>query len=174
MRLPLLLALAACSRPAAPPPERARLEADWTGSDTGRLSGRATAEWCDSLRVLEIRAVRGDSGVAVALYPADSVLADSYPVLPPARADSAPPGAAVGLRWFAETAVEGFRSDSGAVVVESAGTGGITGRFVAYVRSVSGADRLALRGRFRDVPVVPAARGCVSDRPPEPADSGID
>ncbi len=174
VRLPLLLVLAACSRPAAPPPERARLEADWTGSDTGKLSGRATAEWCDSLRVLEIRAVRGDSGVAVALYPADSVVADSYPVLPPARADSTPPAAAVGLRWFAETTVEGFRGDSGAVVVEAAASGRLSGRFLAHLRSVTGVGRLTLRGTFRDLPVVPAARGCVSDRSAEPTDSGID
>ena len=30
------------------------MTADWTGSDTGRMSAPARAEWCDSLGVLEI------------------------------------------------------------------------------------------------------------------------
>jgi hypothetical protein len=169
-----IVAAAACSRPAAIPSDRARLEAGWTGSDTGKISAAATAEWCDSLRVLEIRALRGDSGLALALYPMDSVRPGSYPVLPPIRADTSRPAVALALRWFAETAIEGFRGDSGALVVAAATSQRITGRFEAQVRSVNDADRLTLRGSFRDVPIVRAKPGCLSEPSAEPIDSGVD
>ncbi len=153
------MVLTACSAAPDAAPSGGRLEADWTGADTGRISAPATAEWCDSLRVLEIRALRGDSGLALALYPVDSVRPDSYRVLPPARAGASRPAAAVALRWFAETEIKGFRGDSGMVVLAPA-SGGAEGRFEARVRSVNDADRLTIRGSFRGTPVTAAKRGC--------------
>ncbi len=154
-----VLAVTACSRPEKTAAAGARLEADWTGDDTGRIAGRAAAEWCDSLRVLEIRVIQGDSGLAIALYPFDSVRPDSYPLRQKARVDSTRPGSAVALRWFAETAIKGFRGDSGTVVVQT-GAQGVGGRFEARLQSVNDADRLRLRGSFRDVPVAAGAVGC--------------
>lgn len=174
MRVPFLvvamLGALACSG-TEKPVEPARLSVEWTGSDTGKLSAPATAEWCDSLRLLEIQAVQGDSGLALALYPTDTIRADSYPVLPPTRADSAPPAAAVALRWFAETAIKGFRSDSGTVVVETGPGQELGGRFVAHVASVNDTGRLTLRGTFRGLSIVPAARGCILTPPPEEVDT---
>lgn len=154
-----LLAVTACSPPEETSAAGARLEVDWTGDDTGRIAGRAAAEWCDSLRVLEIRVIQGDSGLAIALYPSDSIRPDSYPLRQRARVDSTRPGSAVALRWFAETTIKGFRGDSGTVVVQT-GAQGLGGRFEARLQSVNDADRLRLRGSFRDIPVVPAAVGC--------------
>lgn len=171
--LPLLVALAACSRPASSPAV-ARLEADWTGSDTGRMAGAARAEWCDTLGVLEIRAAKGDSGIAVAIFPADSVRPDSYPVVMPARADSARPAAGVALRLFAETAIKGFRGDSGSVIIETMGPGGVSGRFAAGVRSVTTPERLTLRGTFHGVRPVRAGNGCRAAPVPGPAEPGVD
>lgn len=171
--LPVLLLAAACSRSSASDGAAARLEADWTGADTGRIATRATAEWCDSLGLLEIRALQGDSGLALALYPGGPVRPDSYPVRPPDAADSAPPAGAVALRWFAETAIKGFQGDSGAIVLERAG-GRIAGRFHAALQSVNDPMRLDVRGTFRDLPVVPAARGCVSPATAARADSAAD
>lgn len=170
MRIPALAAAAvagalACSRPAKPA-ETARLSVEWTGSDTGKLSGPATAEWCDSLKLLEIRGIQGDSGLALALYPTDTIRPDSYPVLPPARADSTPPAAAVALRWFAETAIKGFRGDSGFVVVEAGRGSEIGGRFVTHAASVSDTGRLTLRGSFRNLAIARAPRGCLMAPPP--------
>ena len=164
---------AACDRPSRAEEGGARLVAEWTGSDTGRIIAPVRAEWCDSLRMLEIRAIRGDSGLALAVYPTGPVRPDSYPVLPPARADSAPPSAAVVLRWFAETAIKGFQGDSGSVVLERADDR-VSGFVEATLRSVNDGMRLDLRGTFRDVPVRPAERGCVSRPPVPPADSGVD
>jgi hypothetical protein len=146
--------------------------AEWTGSDTGRIVAPVRAEWCDSLRLLEIRATQGDSGLAVAVYPAGAVGPDSYPVARPDQAHPAP-SAAVALRWFAETAIRGFQGDSGAVVLERADDR-VSGTLEAGLRSITDGARLTLLGTFRDVPIVPAARGCVSRPPVEPADSGVD
>jgi hypothetical protein len=177
----LIAALAAvwaagCNRPSDTGERAGGIVAEWTGSDTGRLVAPAWAEWCDSLGMLEIRAIHGDSGLALAVYPDSVVRADSYPVHPPARADSLAPSSAVALRWFAETAIKGFQGDSGRVVLERA-DGRVTGHFEAAMRSINDEMRLDLWGTFRDLRVEPARAGCVPRRPvppAPPADSGVD
>ncbi len=175
----ILCALAAalcstgCGRPGNPEDSGARLVAEWTGSDTGRIVAPARAEWCDSLGLLEVRAIHGDTGLALAVYPIGPVRPDTYPVLLPSRADSSPPSAAVVLRWFAETAIRGFQSDSGTVVLERA-DGRVSGHFEAVIRSINDGMRLDLRGDFRDLPVGPPERGCAPRPAAEPADSGVD
>ena len=67
------------------------MEARWTGADTGVVSAPAIAEWCEERRLLEIRAVRGDTGVALAVFPSVIVSADSYRVVAPT--DSTAPSA---------------------------------------------------------------------------------
>jgi hypothetical protein len=151
---------------------QARLEAQWTGSDTGKVAGPPTAEWCDSLRLLQIQVVRGDTGIALALYPTDSMLGGRYRVLPPARADSTPPASAVALRWFAATAIRGFQGDSGSVVVERNRAGKLSGKFEVNAKSATDSRRIKLRGTFHDLLARPAAAGCFP-RPTLP-DSGVD
>src|SRR5918992_1340512 len=56
-----------------------RLDARWAGSDTGQISVPAAAEWCDGQRRLEIRAIGGDTGVALAIYPNVVLSPDTYP-----------------------------------------------------------------------------------------------
>jgi hypothetical protein len=173
------LCIVGCDRPSSSGEGTGAMVAEWTGSDTGRLVAPARAEWCDSLGMLEIRAIHGDSGLAVAIYPESLVRPDSYPVRPPDSADSVPPASAVALRWFAETAIRGFQGDSGQVVLERT-DGRVTGWFEAAMRSVNDDMRLDLRGSFRELRIVPAARGCVARRPAapvlpvQPADSGVD
>lgn len=149
-----------------------RMIVAWTGSDTGAMAARVVAEWCDSLRMLEVRGVQGDSGLSIAIYPRAAIQPDSYPVRLPDRADSIRPSSAVGARWFAETSVRGYQGDSGAVVLDQA-SARVSGRLQAQMRSVNDGARLDLEATFRDVRVVPATRGCVSKPPPAPADSGV-
>lgn len=178
MRLGLLGALglaAGCGSGGSGRPTGARLEARWTGADTAAFSAPATAEWCDSLNLLEILAIAGDTGIEIALYPRDGVAPGAYPVLPPATADSLPPSAAVGLRWFAQTAVQGFQGDSGQVSLTRTPDGALSGRFRATARAISGKGRLTITGSFDDLRQRPATSGC-SKAPPPPraaaADSG--
>ena len=69
----LAIGIAACAGPEPRAADAPRLELQWTGADTGRITSPATAEWCGVLRVLQIDAVRGDTGIAIALYPRDSI-----------------------------------------------------------------------------------------------------
>jgi hypothetical protein len=100
-------------------PRGPRVSVRWTGADTASFSARAVAEWCAPRHLLEIRAVAGDTGVGIALYPPDTVEAGRYPIRRPDVADTiVPPSAAVALRWFSQTMVMGFQGDSGSVILE--------------------------------------------------------
>ncbi len=170
----LLAALSAgCGSGEGKRPTGPRLEAIWTGADTAALGAPATAKWCDSLRMLEIVAIAGDTGIGIAVYPSDSIASGRYRVRPPATADSLPPAAAVGLRWFSETAVQGFQGDSGEVTLTRTPGGVLSGRFTAAARAIVGNGRLTLTGSFDDLRAIPATRGC-STAPIPPPDGGAD
>jgi hypothetical protein len=175
-RNPVALAcvvLLACTRKDEVRPTGAWLEADWTGTDTGRISAPATAEWCDSLGVLEIRAVQGDTGIALAIHSPISPGSGRYPVRPPAGTDSVRQRAALAVRWFAETAIKGFRGDSGEVRLERSTSGIVSGGFSAELSAVNATDRLSIRGKYRDLEVSPATRGCARRPPGSAADTGV-
>jgi hypothetical protein len=157
------LALAACSREEPPAPRGGSLEVQWIGTDTGKLTAPAVAEWCDSLQMLELRAMHGDTGIALALYPTDSMTPGEYRVVSPERGDSVRPAAAVALRWFAETSIRGFRSDSGSVSLTATGPG--AGRFGARLRSVEEGDRIRVTGSFTGLTVTPAPAECAGVAP---------
>ena len=107
-----LVLLAACDRPGSRRLQAGRLDASWIGSDSGKISAVAAAEWCEDSLFLMIRAVQGDTGLGLALRFLDSITPDSYRVMEPSRADSSPPSASVALRLFAQTTVDGFQGDS--------------------------------------------------------------
>ena len=157
----------ACRERAAGDASDSFLKAEWRGKDTAEIRGPATAEWCDSLRLLEIQALRGDTGVAIAIYPARQVEAGRLRVIPPTPTDSTRPRAAVVLRWFAETSIRGFQGDSGAVVLEQPRRGVLTGTFNASAHSVTDTAHIMIRGNFRNLTVRPASRECPA-RPEHP------
>jgi len=149
------------------------LEARWNGKDSAKIKGAATAEWCDSLRLLQIQVLLGDTGVAIALYPVRRIEAGRFRVVAPATVDSNRPWAAVALRWFAETSIRGFQGDSGVVVLEQPRPGVLTGTFDAKAHSVTDAVRLSIRGDFRDLIVRPASRGCPVRRKGPDSGTGV-
>lgn len=161
----VLLGLAAgCGSPETSGTQSGYLEARWTGADTGAVSVPAIAEWCEDRRLLEIRAVAGDTGVALAVFPSVILSADSYRVV--AATDSTAPSARVALRLFAPTAIKGFQGDSGHVVLARADSGDLTGTFEARARSVTNTDLVTVTGSFRNLEIVPAMRGCDPDSEP--------
>lgn len=162
----VLLLMAACDERQSQVLQAGRLEARWTGADSGRISTRAAAEWCADRLLLEIRALQGDTGLAVALYPLDSIVSDSYPVVEPSRADSVRPSASVGLRLFSQTAIKGYRGDSGMVLLEHSGPGQYSGSLTARARLVTSGEQIRLSGKFERVAVSPQERGC-SPEPPD-------
>jgi hypothetical protein len=170
-------ALGCASKDDEPGPPPGSLQVEWTGADTGKLAAPAVAEWCDSLRLLQMRAIHGDTGIALVLYPLHAGMVGSrvppgkYHVLAPDRADSSRPSAAVALRWFAETSIRGFRADSGLVTLESTAPGAVAGRFSAALRSTTEGSRVAVTGLFKGLTVTPASPDCAG-RPEEPEDAG--
>lgn len=168
-RVPIWLLLVAACREA---PERSNapghLEVQWEGSSKGQLSGPATASWCDLQRVLAIRTVRGDTGVALALYPGKALTPGAYSVVAPARAESVPPAAAVAARWPTKNVIQGFQGDSGRVILQRSSLGRFSGRLSARARSVVDTQRIVVTGTFRDLLVQPDSLGC------EPEDSPAD
>ena len=66
----------------------------------------------------------------------------------PSRADSSPPSASVALRLFAQTTVDGFQGDSGAVILKRAARGPLSGSVSARARSVLNGKQIRLSGRF--------------------------
>jgi hypothetical protein len=172
----VLVGLTGCDR--APASRGGQIDVRWTGSERGRLSGRATAEWCTILRLLEIRAIRGDTGIALAIYPADTVTPGEYRVTDPAKAESLPGAASVALRWAAETAIKGFQGESGAVVLERSRSGELSGRVRAAARSVTDTQWVMIDGSFRDLTIRPQARGCAPrleqpDEDAQPSDTQL-
>ncbi len=149
------------------------LAAEWSGSDTGKIATPVTAEWCDSLHLLEIRALRGDTGIAIAIYPRNRLQAGRYPIKPPLKADSVPPAAALGLRWFASTSVRGFQGDSGSVVMEELLPGIYSGVLEAKAHSVTDGGRVTVRGLFSHVTIRPGSRGCVPRKAPADTGAGV-
>jgi hypothetical protein len=167
--LAVLLMLAACNGPAGHKPGTGRLEAHWTGSDTGKISVTARAEWCGRDRFLEIRGVRGDTGLALALFPQDTIVPGRYQVRTLPVADSTRPAAGVGLRLFAQTAIKGFQGDSGSVQLRHSSPGVFSGEIEARARSVSGIQRVHLTGTFQDLTILPQVRGCSPPAPSRPS-----
>ena len=160
-RLALLAALGLACRPADSAPTGPRLTARWTGADTAQFSGPIVGEWCDSLHLLEIRAVDGDTGVGIALYPADTIEAGEYPIRAPDVADTTrPPSAAIGLRWFSQTSVIGFQGDSGGLTLERRADGSLSGRFTAGAHPLTGKGRLHVTGSFNGLRTTTAPRKC--------------
>ncbi len=157
-----LFAAIACSSN-EPADRRGTLTVEWTGADTGKLSAPAIAQWCDSLRLLELRAIRGDTGMAIALYPSDSIKPGDYKINRPERAPTKRPSSGLALRWFAETTIRGFRGDSGSVTLQGLAPDGASGRFSGMLRSSSDGSRIKVTGSFEGVSVERDGDGCVAD-----------
>jgi hypothetical protein len=141
------------------PAQGGHLEATWSGPDQGKISAPANAEWCPDRRLLQIRAVQGDTGIAFALYPKDTLLPGRYRVVDPPRAESLPPAAGVALRWFTQNAVKGFQGDTGTVFLDRSPSGELGGSVTAGARSVVDTQRVTVRGTFQGLTIRPSP-GC--------------
>jgi hypothetical protein len=158
--LALSLTLGGACRNLPPPTRVGHLEVHWNGSREGTISGKATAGWCELRRVLEVHAVQGDTGIALALYPGKSLVSGVYRVVDPTRAESVPPAAGVAVRWLTQNSVQGFQGDSGRVNLERSSSGRLSGSVRARARSVVDTQRIDLTGTFRDLTVFPDSLGC--------------
>jgi hypothetical protein len=139
---------------------RGRIEAQWTGSDTGRMTAEAAAIWCAEQKMVHLAGLRGDTGLALLIFPEDSTVAGRYGISAPAAAKAHPPAAAVALRLLDRTAVLGYQSEGGSLTVERGDRGRLSGGLVAELRAAPDPGKLTLRGRFTGVPVRPGGADC--------------
>jgi len=99
------------------------------------VSGR----WCVGPSRLDIRAVAGDTGLGLVIYPSDSsAMHGDYTVLSPEGRLQVRPSAGVALRWVGKVMVQGWWGDSGSVTLAGGVVRGLSGRGAA--RLVSGLD----------------------------------
>jgi hypothetical protein len=152
----LVFLLAGCRLMPQRTAEAGHLEAKWSGTDGGKISAPASAEWCAARRLLEIRAVQGDTGIALALYPKDTLVAGRYRVMAPIKAESLPPAAGIGLRWFTQNAVKGFQGDTGTVFLDRSPSGELGGSVSAGARSVVDTQRVTVKATFEGLTVRPS------------------
>jgi hypothetical protein len=148
-----------------------RLQVRWTGADTAAIAAPATAEWCDSLGMLEVRAAAADTGVALAIYPRGAIAEGTYLVRPPEAARAAAPSAAIALRWYSRTAVQGFQGVSGELSLRRGADGTLAGSFSAKAKAAAGGTGLTLTGSFEGLRQQPAVRGCYA--PPPDSTAGV-
>ena len=169
--LPLLFLslLWACSPGPAQNVKSGNLQIRWSGAEPGGLSATATAGWCAPRHVLEVRGIQGDTGVALAIYPAETLNAGVYRVVDPVRAESLSPAAAVALRWLTPKVVQGFRGESGTVRLKRSRTGQVSGEVKARARSVVDTQRVMITGSFHDLTLQLQPSRCASPPHPSPA-----
>ncbi len=165
--LMLAVVAAGCRMDAVSRAPASRLEIRWTGTDTAAFSAPATAEWCDSLHLLDVRAIAGDTGVGLAIYSPDAIAPGTYPVRRPEAAAGTPPSVAVALRWYSKTAVKGFQGTGGRLSLRRAPDGTLAGSFTAKAAAITVRGDLTVVGSFEGLRERPATRGCYTPPPPD-------
>lgn len=153
------------------------LQIRWSGREPGRLSAAATAGWCAPRHLLEVRSIQGDTGVALALYPAETLTSGVYRVVEPTRAESLPPAAAVALRWLTPKIVQGFRGESGSIRLQRSSSGQVSGELSLRARSVVDTERVTITGSFQGLTLQLQPPHCgtpgAPDEAPEPVDTSV-
>jgi hypothetical protein len=164
------LALAACTRSGGTKAAGAgEFTAEWIGADTGGLTTRPVARWCEQARRMDVTAIREDVGIALAFYlpaapgPASPPGEVLVPVFDPGIDTAQPPAVAVASRWFSQKVVAAYQSDSGSVSLSTV-KGLISARFGVRLRSLNGEDTVRMTGHFGGVTL----NGCPAEAPAAP------
>jgi len=143
-------------------PATGRLEARWTGADSGKLKVRARATWCAPGRLLEVTGVDSDAGLGLAIYPVDTPARGTYPVFSPVRDSLRRPSVAVGVRWFTETEIKAYQSDSGTLSLTRR-DGALYGNLDARLRAPTTPETIRVTGSFQGVPMTLDSTRCARD-----------
>lgn len=160
----LLLLLGCKDHPDVPKDAGGQVSGEWTGADTGSFRAPAVAEWCDSAQAFTIMAIRGDTGLALAIHSRTRPEPGRYEVRepPPQGRPILKPVAGAALRWLGKTRVVGYQADRGMVQLSRIGTVA-AGRFDVRLRGVGNdSGEVRLTGTFDKVPVAPRSVPCVA------------
>ena len=156
---PILLAMAACSR--APKAGPGDLDVTWRGSARGRFVAPLEATHCAETGQVELLAIRGDTGIGVALFLDDSTAVQPvvYPVMSGSMMQETRPGSSVAARWFAVTSIAAFEGVTGKVTLSSGGSA-LDGTIDVTFKALDRPDTLHMNGSFRQVPLVKGDTNC--------------
>ena len=137
------------------------LDVTWRGTERGRFIAPLEAIYCAESRQVELLAIRGDTGVGMALFLPDSavVRAMDYPVVPGSQLTELRPGATVGARWFATSTITAFEGMTGKVTLSETGDA-LSGTIEAGFKALDRPDTLQVTGSFSQVPIVKADSNC--------------
>jgi len=126
----------------------------------GGFIASARASWCSQDSLLEILAVRGDSGFGFALAVADSVRPVQHPAFPPSALVATRPLALAALRWVSDTAVRGFEVSAGNITVTEVTASGVSGTIDLQLKRIEAADTIRLTGKFTRIGIAAAEGAC--------------
>ena len=156
-----VIALASACRPSPDAPKAGQLSVEWQGSHRGHFATAATARHCPETGLVELLAVQGDSGVGLALFPADSgkLATATFPIFAGSDLNEPRPGATAAIRWFAGGDLAVFTGQAGRVTLAAPGAT-LSGTLEVRTQAVSGTDTLRVTGRFDEVPVTRSGAGC--------------
>ena len=157
----VLLALPSACRRTPSEARDGQVLAEWQGTHGGRFIAPMLVTHCPESGVVELIAVRGDTGVGFALYPVDSsrIITGDYQVFPPGTVVPPRPAAGAALRWYTGVDLAPFEGTSGAVHATVADSL-LSGNFEVRMEQPSGTDTLTVTGRFVALPIQRMVPGC--------------
>jgi hypothetical protein len=137
------------------------LTIDWRGAQTGHFSAPLAASHCAETGILELLAVRGDSGFGLVLFPTDSarVATATYPIFLGTDVTALRPGANAALRWFTGVDLAVFEGRAGSVAL-TARDSSLSATLEVRMHALNGTDSLVVRGRFDKVRLRKDGTGC--------------
>jgi hypothetical protein len=161
--LAAVVAAAGACRRSSQAPDDGLLAVDWRGAHTGHFSAPLTASHCEETGILELLAVRGDSGFGLVLFPSDSarVAGATYPIFLATDVTAPRPGANAALRWFTGSDLAVFEGRSGSVMLTTRDSS-LSATLELRMHALSGTDSLVVRGRFDNVRLRKDGTGCGS------------
>ncbi len=159
-----VMLLPTCNKPLTLQAERGELVVEWWGVRRGRFVAPASAIYCKKDNYLEVSAIRGDTGIGIALYPKDSLRAGRYAVFEPLSPSVPRPGAAGAIRWFGDmaegTSIHAFQAHHGTIDLARFGNGSVSGTIEFQMRVPQGSDTLKVKGSFADLAIRPSQAAC--------------
>lgn len=137
------------------------LEVSWSdAAATAQLIAPAEARWCARDSMLELLAVRNDSALGIALYPRDSLRAESYPLFLAGVFAPWRPQATAAMRLMLSNELRTYGSRWGQVQLTESAPGTVSGTFDLHLKRATAADSLHVTGQFTRVAVRPAGLSC--------------
>ena len=140
--------------------DRNQLAVEWKGVVARSFAAPAEATWCARDSLLEILAVRADTGVGLVLVVQDSLRPGQHPVVSAALKVTWRPVALASIRWVNDSGVRGFEGNAGSVTVTEAGPAGVAGTLDVRLKHLDTSDTVRMTGRFHAAAITPADSIC--------------